>query len=137
MKVSFCENKFFEKKEKACLFLKSELEELIHKGADLFLISVDNSFEKMAVSVLWELKKEYPHIQIVYVEGKDDNNKENTSCCDWVVKPVFQDENTGNNIEDVKRYLIKNADVVIEYDGDSYTNAMNVYEYKRRILGEC
>ena len=67
MTVTFCGHAEIAQSDNVRGWLISTIEPLIADGADTFYLGGYSAFDSLAAAVLRELKKTYPHIQIILV----------------------------------------------------------------------
>jgi len=114
--------------------LKSKIEHLIKKeNADMFYIGTHGNFDNFAKTSLEELQKNHPHIKyfsvLAYLPYKKDNYTDYS-------KTIFPDEiaKTPKKFAIIKRnqWMIENADIVIFYVKNHFSNAYQFLEYAQK-----
>lgn len=140
MIVTFCghstlsveETKYLEEK----LFM--EIEKLILKGAEEFLLGGYGNFDYLAAKVVKKLKNKYPHIKSVLVIPYLNREYNNISLYDLTEYPPI--ENVPKTLAIIKRneYMVDKSDVVIAFVKFSWGGARITLDYamtkKKKII---
>lgn len=138
MKVTFCGHSNVSQRGKVRQWLYETVENLIAlESADMFLLGGYGGFDRMASSVVWELKKKYPQVKSVLVLPYLDK-KMDESQCDWTVYPGLEKVLRRYAITHRNHYMVNDADVVIAYVQHSWGGAAQTLEYakqkKKRVI---
>lgn len=138
MNVTFCGHSNVLQQANVRQWLYQTVENLItQEAADMFLLGGYGGFDRMAASVVWELKKKYPQVKSVLVLPYLDR-KMDESQCDWTVYPGLEKVPRRYAITHRNRYMVNDADVVIAYVQHSWGGAAQTLEYaeqkRRRII---
>lgn len=138
MNVTFCGHSDVSQRGHVRQWLCETVEGLItREAADMFLLGGYGGFDRMASSVVWELKKKYPHVKSVLVLPYLDR-KMDESQCDWTVYPSLEKVPRRYAITHRNRYMVNDADVVIAYVQHSWGGAAQTLDYakqkKKRII---
>lgn len=138
MNVTFCGHSDVSQRGNVRQWLYETVEGLItQETADMFLLGGYGGFDRMASSVVWELKKKYPHVKSVLVLPYLDR-KMDESQCDWTVYPGLEKVPRRYAITHRNRYMVNDADVVIAYVQHSWGGAAQTLDYakqkKKRII---
>lgn len=131
MKVTFCGHSDIARPEEVWLWLYETVEKLILLEADLFLLGGYGTFDRMAASVVWELKEKYPQVQSVLVKPCLDR-KMDESKCDWTVYPSLEKVHRRYAITHRNRYMVDQADFVVAYVLRGWGGAAQTLEYANR-----
>ena len=105
MKVTFCGHSEINNQKVIKQWLNNTVEQLIEQGADIFLLGGYGAFDRMAASVVWELKKKYPHVQSVLVKPYLDCDLDESQC-DWTVSPRHENVPHRYAISHRNRYMV-------------------------------
>ena len=131
MKVTFCGHSEIHDQQAVRQWLNKTVEKLIQRGADMFLLGGYGAFDRMASSVVWELKKKYPDVQSVLVKPYL-NQDMDESQCDWTVYPALENVPQRYAISHRNRYMVDMADVVVAYVRHSWGGAAQTLEYAQQ-----
>lgn len=138
LKVTFCGHSDVSQRGNVRQWLYETIENLItQESADMFLLGGYGGFDRMAASVVWELKKKYPQVKSVlvlpYLDRKMDENQ-----CDWTLYPGLEKVPRRYAITHRNRYMVNDADVVIAYVQHCWGGAAQTLEYaeqkRKRII---
>lgn len=129
MTVTFCGHRDISQRDNVRQWLCETVERLItQEGADMFLLGGYGGFDRMASSVVWEMKKKYPQIKSVLVLPYLDR-KMDESQCDWTVYPGLESVPKRYAITHRNRYMVNEADVVVAYVLHGWGGAAQTLEY--------
>ncbi len=128
MKVTFCGHSDISQPEEVRLWLYKTVEKLIRLDADLFLLGGYGAFDRMAASVVWELKEKYPQIQSVLIKPYLDRKMDETQC-DWTVYPDLEEVPRRYAITHRNRYMVDEADFVVAYVLHNWGGAAQTLTY--------
>lgn len=131
MKVTFCGHSDVPQSEDVRQWLRDTLEKLISMDADTFLLGGYGTFDRMASSVVWDLKKAYPWIQSVLVLPYL-NRQMVESQCDWTVYPELENVPKRYAIVHRNRCMVDDADFVAAYVLHSWGGAAQTLAYAQR-----
>lgn len=131
MTVTFCGHSDVAQQEDVRQWLFKTVEKLILQDADVFLLGGYGGFDRMASSVVWELKRKYPQVRSVLVLPYLDR-KMDESQCDWTVYPSLEKVTKRYAITHRNRYMISEADVVVAYVQHSWGGAAQTLDYARQ-----
>ena len=112
-------------------WLSRTVESLIQRGADLFYLGGYGAFDRMAASVVREMKRDYPAIQSVLVLPYLDSTMD-TSGYDGTTYPPL--ENVPRRFAIVRRneWTVQVSDVLVAYVLYTWGGAVKTLEYARR-----
>ena len=113
------------------VWLHETVEKLIELGVDMFLLGGYGAFDRMASSVVWKLKQEYPHIQSVLVKPYPDREMDESEC-DWTVYPGLENVPRKFAISHRNRYMVDKADYVVAYITHGWGGAAQTLEYAKQ-----
>lgn len=137
MTVTFCGHSDVPQQEDVRQWLIITVDKLILQDADMFLLGGYGGFDRMASSVVWEMKKKYPWVRSVLVLPYLDR-KMDESQCDWTVYPGLEKVPKRYAITHRNRYMVNEADVVVAYVQHNWGGAAQTLEYakqkKKRII---
>ncbi len=131
MIVTFCGHSEINNQAAVRQWLMETVESLIQQGADMFLIGGYGSFDRMASSVVWKLREQYPQVQSVLVRPYL-NREMDESQCDWTVYPRLENVPPKYAISHSNRYMVDKADVVVAYVCHSWGGAAQTFDYAQR-----
>ena len=106
MTVTFCGHSEVINQDDVRVWLHETVEKLIELGVDMFLLGGYGAFDRMASSVVWKLKQEYPHIQSVLVKPYPDREMDESEC-DWTVYPGLENVPRKFAISQRNRYMTR------------------------------
>lgn len=112
-------------------WLISTIEPLILDGADTFYLGGYGSFDSLAATVLRELKKTYPHIQLVLVLAYLNRNTD-TSGYDSTLYPELEEVPPRFAISKRNERMVDLSDVVVAYVTHGWGGAAKTLEYAKR-----
>jgi uncharacterized phage-like protein YoqJ len=112
-------------------WLQIQVEKTIEEGADLFYLGGYGGFDRMAASVVWELKREHPEIQSVLVLPYLDR-KVNTEKYDGTTYPPLESVPKRFAISRRNQWMVDQSDVVIAYVLHDWGGAATTLDYARR-----
>lgn len=136
MIVTFCGHAEIAQSDNVRSWLISTLEPLITDGADTFYLGGYGAFDSLAASVLRELKKTCPHIQIILVLAYLNRNTD-TSGYDATLYPELEEVPPRFAISKRNERMVDMADVVVAYVTHSWGGAAKTLEYatrKRKVI---
>jgi uncharacterized phage-like protein YoqJ len=113
------------------VWLQNQIEATIAEGAELFYLGGYGGFDRMAASVVWELKREHPEIQSVLVLPYLDR-KVNTEKYDGTTYPPLESVPKRFAISRRNQWMVDQSDVVIAYVTHSWGGAAKTLEYAHR-----
>lgn len=131
MTVTFCGHAEIAQPDNLRGWLINTIEPLIADGADTFYLGGYGAFDNLAAAVLRELKKTYPHIQLILVlaylnRSKDTSGYDSTLYAELeTVPPRFA-------ISKRNERMVEMSDVVIAYVTHSWGGAAKTLEYAKR-----
>lgn len=131
MKVAFCGHSEINNQKVIKQWLNNTVEQLIEQGADIFLLGGYGAFDRMASSVVWELKKKYPHVQSVLVKPYLDCDLDESQC-DWTVSPRLENVPHRYAISHRNRYMVDKSNVVVAYVQHNWGGAFATLEYAQQ-----
>ena len=114
MNVTFCGHSQIWKREEVEKWLFNVTKKLIQQGATTFYLGGYGAFDSLAASVLRELKKGYPQIELILVLAYL-NAERNTSGYDSTVYPPLEAVPRRFAITHRNRWMVDVADVVVAY----------------------
>lgn len=131
MNVTFCGHSEIYAQEPVRQWLVKTVEDLIAKGAEVFLLGGYGQFDQIAASVVWELKAKHSHIQSILVLPYLDK-KIDTSHYDDTTYPPLETVPRRYAISHRNRWMVDNADVVVSYVLYGWGGAATTLEYAER-----
>lgn len=131
MTVTFCGHAEIAQPDNLRSWLISTIEPLIADGADTFYLGGYGAFDSLAAAVLRELKKNYPHIQIVLVLAYL-NRKIDTSGYDSTLYPELEKVPPRFAISKRNERMVDLSDVVVAYVTHGWGGAAKTLEYAKR-----
>lgn len=131
MTVTFCGHSEVINQDDVRVWLHETVEKLIELGVDMFLLGGYGAFDRMASSVVWKLKQEYPHIQSVLVKPYPDREMDESEC-DWTVYPGLENVPRKFAISHRNRYMVGKADYVVAYITHGWGGAAQTLEYAKQ-----
>ena len=128
MNVTFCGHSQIWKREevKKCIF--NVTKKLIQQGATTFYLGGYGAFVSLVASVLRELKKDYPQIELILVLAYL-NTERNTSGYDSTVYPPLEAVPRRFAITHRNRWMVDVADVVVAYVLHDWGGAATTLRY--------
>ena len=114
--------------EEVRAWLYEKVEQLIQLDADMFLLGGYGAFDRMAASVVWDLKQKYPQIQSVLVKPYLDREMDESKY-DWTVYPGLETVPRRYAISHRNRYMVDEANFVVAYVLHSWGGAAQTLEY--------
>ena len=112
-------------------WLSGTVESLIQRGADLFYLGGYGAFDRMAASVVREMKRRYPAIQSVLVLPYLDSTLD-TSGYDGTTYPPLESVPRRFAIVRRNEWMVQTADVLVAYVRYTWGGAVRSLEYARR-----
>ena len=131
MTVTFCGHAEIAQSDNLRSWLISTIEPLILDGADTFYLGGYGSFDSLAATVLRELKKTYPHIQLVLVLAYLNRNTD-TSGYDSTLYPELEEVPPRFAISKRNERMVDLSDVVVAYVTHGWGGAAKTLEYAKR-----
>lgn len=131
VKVTFCGHSDMSHPEEVRVWLYDTVVKLIQLGADMFLLGGYGVFDRMAASVVWDMKKKYPHIQSVLVKPYLDRKVEESKY-DWTVYPGLETVPRRYAISHRNRYMVEEANLVVAYVLHNWGGAAQTLEYAKQ-----
>ena len=132
MVVTFCGHKeLYDVDGSVRIWLTNTVENLIQRGADLFYLGGYGGFDRLAASVVWELKQNYPKIQSVLVLPYLDR-KVDATCYDGTTYPPL--EHVPRRFAILKRneWAVNESDVLVAYVLYDWGGAAKMLDYAIR-----
>ena len=132
MVVTFCGHKeLYDVDGSVRIWLTNTVENLIQRGADLFYLGGYGGFDRLAASVVWELKHNYPKIQSVLVLPYLDR-KVDATCYDGTTYPPL--EHVPRRFAILKRneWAVDESDVLVAYVLYDWGGAVKTLDYAIR-----
>ena len=137
MTVTFCGHRDVPEPELIKIWLNQTIEELIHEGADRFLLGGYGQFDRLAASVVRKQKERYPAIRSVLVLPYLDR-KHDASLYDESIYPPLETVPRRFAISRRNKYMIDMADYVIAFVthdfGGAYTSLCYAQRKHKRII---
>ena len=140
--VTFCGHSKLLKLEKQSIKqeLYTQIEKLIQRGAEEFLLGGYGDFDLLCARVVSELKENYPHINSVlvipYIDREYDKNLYDAS-----EYPPLETVPKRFAIPKRNEYMVQKADVVIAYITHNWGGAATTFEFakrkKKKIIKIC
>lgn len=128
MNVPFCGHSKIWKHEEVEKWLFNVTKKLIQQGATTFYLGGYGAFDSLAASVLRELKKGYPQIELILVLAYL-NAERNTSGYDSTVYPPLEAVPRRFAITHRNRWMVDVADVVVAYVLHDWGGAATTLRY--------
>lgn len=128
MNVTFCGHSQIWKREEVEKWLFNVTKKLIQQGATTFYLGGYGAFDSLAASVLRELKKGYPQIELILVLAYL-NAERNTSGYDSTVYPPLEVVPRRFAITHRNRWMVDVADVVVAYVLHDWGGAATTLRY--------
>ena len=107
------------------------MEPMIADGAYTFYLGGYGAFDSLAAAVLRELKKTYPHIQIILVLAYLNRNTD-TSGYDSTLYPELEEVPLRFAISKRNERMVDLSDVVVAYVTHGWGGAAKTLEYAKR-----
>lgn len=131
MTVTFCGHKDTYDDGSIRCWLTETVECLIQRGADLFYLGGYGGFDRLAASVVWDLKQKHNQIQSVLVLPYLDRQV-NTSCYDETTYPPLESVPRRFAISKRNEWMIREADVLVAYVLYTWGGASKTLAYAKR-----
>ena len=131
MTVTFCGHSDIYGDEDVRRWLKETVENLILQGADLFYLGGYGGFDRMAASVVWKLKKQYPNIESILVLPYLDR-KMSDDIYDGTTYPPLEEIPRRFAISKRNEWMVDQADVVVAFVGHEWGGAAKALAYAKR-----
>ena len=131
MIVSFCGHGEVFRSEAVRIWLHETVEQLIGQGANTFLLGGYGAFDRIAASVVWELKQKYPHVQSVLVKPYPDREMDESQY-DRTVYPALENVPPRYAISRRNRCMVEEADTVVAYVLHGWGGAAQTLEYAKQ-----
>jgi len=116
--------------------LKEILEKLINEGYTKFLNGYKGDFDKECASVLWELKKKYPHIKLVKVLSYYNPNKIYENQLDVLdeVFPEIDEVYPKQKITKRNEWMVEQCDVLVSHIINTFNSgAYKMFKYAQKL----
>ena len=137
MTVTFCGHRSVPEPEIIKTWLNQTIEELIHEGADCFLLGGYGQFDRLAAAVVRKQKERHPAIRSVLVLPYLDR-KFDASLYDESIYPPLETVPRRFTILRRNEYMIDTADCVIAFVthdfGGAYTSLCYAQRKHKRII---
>ena len=131
MIVTFCGHCDLVSDDSVRLWLYEIVEHLLEKGATKFHLGGYGNFDRIAASVVWELKQQYPQIISVlvlpYLDRKVDAKR-----YDYTTYPPLEAVPKRFAISRRNQWMVNEADVVVAYVTHTWGGAAATLEYGKR-----
>ena len=131
MVVAFCGHAEIAPTDNVHDWLYDILVSLISNGADTFYLGGYGAFDRLTFTVLKNLKKTYPHIQIVLVLAYLNRNMD-TSGYDVTLYPELEKAPPRFAISKRNEWMTDMADTVVAYVTHNWGGAAKTLQYARR-----
>ena len=128
MNVTFCGHSQIWKREEVKKWIFNVTKKLIQQGATTFYLGGYGAFDSLVASVLRELKKDYPQIELILVLAYL-NTERNTSGYDSTVYPPLEAVPRRFAITHRNRWMVDVADVVVAYVLHDWGGAATTLRY--------
>lgn len=128
MNVPFCGHSKIWKHEEVEKWLFNVTKKLIQQGATTFYLGGYGAFDSLVASVLRELKKDHPQIELILVLAYL-NTERNTSGYDSTVYPPLEAVPRRFAITHRNRWMVDVADVVVAYVLHDWGGAATTLRY--------
>ena len=128
MNVTFCGHSPIWKREEVKKWIFNVTKKLIQQGATTFYLGGYGAFDSLVASVLRELKKDYPQIELILVLAYL-NTERNTSGYDSTVYPPLEAVPRRFAITHRNRWMVDVADVVVAYVLHDWGGAATTLRY--------
>lgn len=128
MNVPFCGHSKIWKREEVEKWLFNVTKKLIQQGATTFYLGGYGAFDSLVASVLRELKKDHPQIELILVLAYL-NTERNTSGYDSTVYPPLEAVPRRFAITHRNRWMVDVADVVVAYVLNDWGGAATTLRY--------
>lgn len=128
MNVTFCGHSQIWKRKEVEKWLFNVTKKLIQQGTTTFYLGGYGTFDSLAASVLRELKKGYPQIELILVLAYL-NTERNTSGYDSTVYPPLEAVPRRFAITHRNRWMVDVADVVVAYVLHDWGGAATTLRY--------
>ena len=126
--VTFCGHSQIWKREEVKKWIFKVTKKLIQQGATTFYLGGYGAFDRVVASVLRELKKDYPQIELILVLAYL-NTERNTSGYDSTVYPPLEAVPRRFAITHRNRWMVDVADVVVAYVLHDWGGAATTLRY--------
>ena len=126
--VNICGNSQIWKSEEEKKWIFNVTKKLIQQGATTFYLGGYGAFDSLVASVLRELKKDYPQIELILVLAYL-NTERNTSGYDSTVYPPLEAVPRRFAITHRNRWMVDVADVVVAYVLHDWGGAATTLRY--------
>lgn len=129
--VTFCGHSEVANPDAVRSWLMATVERLIRQGARTFYLGGYGAFDRMAASVVWELKRPYPQIESVLVLPYLDREMD-TSGYDTTVYPPLEAVPRRFAISKRNEWMVDAVDNVVAYVTHDWGGAAKTLDYARR-----
>lgn len=131
MIVTFCGHKEVSQHDEVQAWLTTSVERLIQEGATEFYLGGYGEFDRLAASVVWKLREEYPSISSVLVLPYLDR-KMATEHYNVTTYPPLETVPRRYAILRRNEWMVQVAEVVVAYVRHSWGGAAKTLEYAQR-----
>ena len=131
MTVTFCGHSDTAESPELRAWLRRIITEMIETGADTFLLGGYGSFDRIAASVVWEVKKRYPGVESVLVLPYLERDA-GSSVYDRTTYPPLENVPKRYAIPRRNEWMVDNAEAVIANVGHGWGGAAKMLEYAIR-----
>lgn len=128
MVVTFCGHSEVSHEKEVRDFLKSSIQHVINEGGNNFLLGGYGTFDRMAASVLKELKIENPQIESILVIPYLDRKVDATGY-DSTTYPPIEKVPKRYAISHRNRWMVDQSDIVIAYVTHGWGGAATTLKY--------
>lgn len=128
MTVTFCGHSDTQDSPELRAWLREKIIEQIENGADAFFLGGYGSFDRIAATVVWELKKEYPNIESILVLPYLDRDVD-ASKYDSTTYPPLENVPRRFAISKRNRWMVENAAVILADVSHGWGGAAQMLEY--------
>ena len=111
--------------------VRDEVEKLVGRGADPFLLGGYGNFDIMCAKIVREFKEKYPHITSVHVVAYMDKPLD-TKLYDYADFPPLEKVPLKFAIPKRNQYMVKKADAVVAYVKFGWGGSAKTLEYAEK-----
>ena len=131
MIITFCGHSQIYDIEKVKTWLEKKIQELIINGNEKFYLGGYGAFDRLAASVLSNIKQRYPNIELILILAYLNRVKDIYPCDSSLYPPL---ESVPKKLAIVKRnqWMVDQADIVISYVLHSWGGAAKTLEYAQQ-----
>lgn len=131
MRVTFCGHSEIAQFNEVRQWLSAVTDDLIAAGADSFYLGGYGAFDSLCAAVLWQKKRQTPHIEIVLVLPYLDSNMP-TEDYDRTVYPPLEAVPRRFAILKRNEWMTDSADMVVAYVTHGWGGAAKTLAYAKR-----